>query len=142
MFSFWALIVLPFVLAWQTVPHLAEVFRSAEPKTLLWVLLFGAGWGVANVGFGVGLRMLGMALGMAIVLGLNVALGSVLPILVLHREALATRAGAGIMAAVATMILGIVFCASPAPERKGPCGPIRPPAKQPSDSSARAWWFA
>jgi L-rhamnose-H+ transport protein len=109
MFSVWALIVLPWLLAWQTVPHLVEVFSDAAPTTLLWVLLFGAGWGVANVGFGVGLRLLGMSLGMAIVLGLNNALGAILPIVQEHK--LDTPAGMAILTAVAVMISGIIFCA-------------------------------
>jgi L-rhamnose-H+ transport protein len=111
MFSFWALIVLPWALAWWTVPQLLEVIGQAESTTLLKVFLFGAGWGVANVGFGVGLRLLGMALGMAIVLGLNVALGSLLPILVEQPKGDAKSAVTGIITAVAVMIVGIIVCA-------------------------------
>ena len=111
MFSAWALIVLPWSLAWYTIPHLADVFWSVSPRTIFWVLLFGAGWGVANVGFGVGLRLLGMALGMAIMLGMNNALGAILPILLFHPNDLRQPAGMAITLAVCVMLLGIGFCA-------------------------------
>ena len=75
------------------------------------MLLFGAGWGVANVGFGIGLRLLGMALGMAIILGMNNALGAILPILLFHPNDLRQPAGMAIMCAVFVMLLGICFCA-------------------------------
>jgi L-rhamnose-H+ transport protein len=111
MYSVWALIILPWCLAWYTVPRLSEVFTSAPPRTILMVLLFGAGWGVANVGFGVGLRLLGMALGMAIVLGMNNALGAILPIILFHPADLAQPAGLAIAVAVFVMLLGIIVCA-------------------------------
>jgi L-rhamnose-H+ transport protein len=111
MFSLWGCVVLPWVLAWATVPHLGDVILGVSPLTLLWVFLFGAGWGVANAGFGVGLKLLGMAMGMAIVLGLNNAIGTILPLVIFHPEDLVKPEGIAIIVAVAVMIVGIIVCA-------------------------------
>ena len=81
MYSVWALIVLPWFWAFLTVPKLIDVYGAVSTSTMLKVFLFGAGWGVASVGFGIGLKLLGLALGMAIVLGLNNAIGAILPLI-------------------------------------------------------------
>ena len=50
MYSFWATIVLPLLLALFTIPDLANVYTGVSPAVVVSVFLFGAGWGVANVG--------------------------------------------------------------------------------------------
>ena len=55
--------------------------------------LFGAGWGVAQVLFGLAVIRAGMALSFAITVGLSAGLGSLVPILLRHPEALVTGRG-------------------------------------------------
>ncbi len=110
MYSVWALIVLPWFWAFLTVPKLIDVYGAVSTSTMLKVFLFGAGWGVASVGFGIGLKLLGLALGMAIVLGLNNAIGAILPLILDHPEDLLQPVGLGITAGVMVMLLGIIVC--------------------------------
>jgi len=110
MYSVWALIVLPWILAFLTIPKFPGVYASVSISTILAVFLFGAGWGVANVGFGVGLKLLGLALGMAIVLGLNNAIGAILPMILYHPKDFLQPVGLAITAGVLVMLLGIAVC--------------------------------
>jgi L-rhamnose-H+ transport protein len=74
--------------------------------------LFGAGWGVASVGFGIGLKLLGLALGTAIVLGLNTAIGALVPLIRDHPEDFREPVGIGITTGVIVMLLGIIVCST------------------------------
>lgn len=111
MYSVWALIILPWLLAFFTVPNFLTIYGNVSPIVLLTVFLFGAGWGIASIGFGIGLNTLGLALGTAIVLGLNNALGAILPIIIYTPEELFTPTGVAIILGVSIMLLGIVISA-------------------------------
>ncbi len=107
MFSFWATIVLPLLMAILTIPNLLSVYTQTPASVILAVFLFGAGWGVANVGYGIGLKMVGLAMGTAIVLGLNNAIGAILPILLYTPEKLLQPVGLTLSAAVLVMTAGV-----------------------------------
>jgi L-rhamnose-H+ transport protein len=111
MYSFWGLIAIPWLWAFLTVPDLFSIYGTVSASVLVTVFLFGAGWGLSSIGFGIGLNTLGLALGTAIVLGLINAIGSILPIILFTPGELSTPAGIGISAGVAIMLVGIVFCA-------------------------------
>lgn len=111
LYSFWALLILPWIWAFLTVPDFLSIYGSVPLSVLITVFCFGAGWGVACVSFGIGLDKLGLALGTAIVLGLNNALGAILPILIYHPEEWHTPKGTGITTGVMIMLIGIVICA-------------------------------
>jgi L-rhamnose-H+ transport protein len=110
MYSVWALIVLPWFWAFLAVPKLINVYAAVSISTILKVFLFGAGWGVASVGFGIGLKLLGLALGTAIVLGLNTAIGALVPLIRDHPKDFHEPIGIGITAGVIVMLLGIIVC--------------------------------
>ena len=65
--TMFALGVLPFVSAMMTIPHLSMVYRSAPLNVILDVAGFGAGWGVAQVFFGVAVDMIGITLAFSVV---------------------------------------------------------------------------
>ncbi len=111
LYSFWALIILPWSLAFITVPDLWSIYMNTPFSVLLTVFLFGAGWGIASIGFGIGLNTIGLSLGTAIVLGLNNAIGSILPIILYTPNELISPAGKDILLGVAIMLGGILFCA-------------------------------
>lgn len=111
MYSFWALLILPAVLAFLSVPNFFSIYGNVPINVLLLVFLFGATWGIANIGFGLSIKMLGLALATAIVLGLNNAIGAILPIILYTPEELVTPSGLGIIAGVVAMIIGIAICA-------------------------------
>lgn len=110
--TIFALVIFPFVAALMTVPNLAVVYRSAAPGTILEVCGFGAGWGVAQVLFGVAVDMIGIALTFSVVLGISAAMGSLIPMLSLHRQHLNSMAGYAVFGAIALVLLGVVLCAA------------------------------
>lgn len=106
-----ALLVLPLLITWATVPRLPEVYESAAAEIVLEVIAFGAGWGVAQVFFGLAVDAIGIALTFSLVLGTAAAVGTLIPLIHLHPERLNTPAGHGILAGVALVLLGVAVCA-------------------------------
>ena len=109
--TIWALLVLPPLLTIVTVPHLAEIYSSSAPGVLLAVVLFGVGWGVAQVFFGLAVEAIGIALTFSLVLGTSAAVGTLVPLIHLHPERLQTSAGRGVLGGVAIVIAGVLVCA-------------------------------
>src|ERR1700686_1583010 len=110
--TLFALVILPFATALATVPNLSMVYRSATPHIILEVCGFGAGWGVAQVFFGVAVNMIGTTLAYSIVLGTSAALGSLIPMVSLHREHLNNAAGYGVLGAIIFVLVGVSLCAA------------------------------
>jgi L-rhamnose-H+ transport protein len=72
-------IVAPLVLAGLLVPDLFGVLQAAwagDPNAVKWAYLFGAMWGLGGLTFGLTMRYLGIALGMAVALGYCAAFGT------------------------------------------------------------------
>lgn len=110
-FSVMGLIVVPWAVALATVPQLGNILHHTSWFTLTKVLVFGFGWGIGNILFGVGVSRLGMAVGYGIILGLIAPIGTFLPLIVLHPERLWTRQGYALMAGTLLVIMGIVLLA-------------------------------
>ena len=72
-------VIMPWIIAYFTVPKLMLILQEAPPQSLFWTFFFGICWGVGNLTFGLSLRYLGMSLGMAMVLGLTTAFGTLIP---------------------------------------------------------------
>jgi len=106
-----AFFVVPWSLALITVPHLFAVYRAANSRTLLSVIGFGAGYGIAAVCFGLGVEAIGIALNFAFALGISTAVGSLVPLVSLHPEQIFTRKGLAIDTGILIVLLGIIVCA-------------------------------
>jgi L-rhamnose-H+ transport protein len=109
--SIFALVLLPPVVTFVTIPHLNDVYRHAGSGPILLAAAFGAGWGIAQVFFGLAVESIGIALTFSIVLGISSAVGSLLPLLRLHSSKLFTPAGGGVIAGVVLVIVGVSICA-------------------------------
>jgi len=107
-FSLVSLVLIPWLLAFLTIGDLPAVYAQLSGGQLAVPFLFGAGWGVAQVLFGLSMVRLGVALGYAIIIGLGAMLGSLVPLLFQHREVLASRKGLFILGGVVIMVAGIV----------------------------------
>jgi L-rhamnose-H+ transport protein len=105
------MLVLPWLLTSATVPHTRQVYALSSAGTLFSIFGFGVCWGIGSALAGIGLIMLGIGLGMAIILGLSASLGSLIPLLILHPQQLHTRAGHTYLAGTAIMLAGIAVCA-------------------------------
>ena len=93
LFSLFGCLVFPAVLAFLATPDLAAVYRAAGLKTAGLVFFFGLCWGVGAVLYGLGVNYLGMAMGVTIITGINVCLGTMLPALCLSPGTLTLPAG-------------------------------------------------
>ena len=108
-FATFAYFVLPWVFGLVTVPHLFKVYGSTSASALLRTGLFGVGWGCAAVLFGLGIELIGLALGYAIILGLGTSVGSLVPFVTLHSERLWTPAGMATIAGVVILLLSVIL---------------------------------
>jgi L-rhamnose-H+ transport protein len=106
-----ALIVLPVITTIATVPSLGAVYRHGGARIIFEVALFGAGWGVAQVLFGLAIDAIGIALAFSIVLGLSAAIGSLIPLVWLHADKILSPAGYANMAGVVLVVAGVSTCA-------------------------------
>ena len=106
-FSVVSLIILPWALALGLVDHLFETYRSLSLLQIAIPFLFGAGWGIAQVLFGISVQRLGLGLAYAIIVGLGALLGTLVPLFIQHRSQVSGKALFEILAGVAVMIVGI-----------------------------------
>jgi len=98
-------VVAPWAFAMARTPDLFLVLTEAPPATLGWTYLFGVLWGVGGLTFGLTMRYLGIALGMAMALGYCAAFGTLMP--PLFRGELGGVAGT---TAGATVLFGVLIC--------------------------------
>ena len=80
--GFFSWIIAPWILAMIFVPDTPKVLLESfqtQPGAVLWAYLFGAMWGIGGLTFGLTMRYLGIALGMAIALGYCAAFGTLMP---------------------------------------------------------------
>ena len=110
-FSILSLVILPWTLAFTLVPNVLDVYSNLPLGQYVVPLLFGFGWGIAQVLFGLSIARLGLALGYAVIIGLGASLGTLVPLFFSHFELVATSKGALVLSGVAIMIAGIVVSA-------------------------------
>jgi L-rhamnose-H+ transport protein len=109
--SVYALLFMPVIAAFVTVPNWANVYSQAGARNVLLVAACGFAWGIAQVLFGLAVDSIGTALAFAIVLGLSAAIGSLIPLIQLHPEKVFAPAGLGVIAGVVLVVAGVAVCA-------------------------------
>ncbi|MFA6240003.1 MAG: L-rhamnose/proton symporter RhaT, partial [Candidatus Hydrogenedentales bacterium] len=77
--GFFSWIIAPWILALLIVPDVPQILAETEFRVLFWAYFFGAMWGLGGLTFGLTMRYLGIALGMAIALGYCAAFGTLMP---------------------------------------------------------------
>lgn len=108
--SLMALLLVPWPLAFWTVPGLMEAYHRSSWSAILLALLFGAGWGFGGVLFGLSIDMVGLSLGYSIIFGIIAINGSLTPLLMNAPSKLATTGGLWFLSAMTVMLLGIAVC--------------------------------
>lgn len=114
LWSVWAvsgMLVFPWLIVFVTVPQFLGIYQSVGLRSLILPVSFGVGFGLAATFFGLGTAAIGIALNFAIAIGLSTALGSIVPLLLLHREQIYEAQGQMIFLGVVLMLLGIASCA-------------------------------
>jgi L-rhamnose-H+ transport protein len=102
-------IVAPWTMAWLLVPDVPGLIRATPRSALNWAFVFGALWGLGGLTFGLTVRYLGIALGVAVALGLCNAFGTLVPPMVSgdFRAIAGSRSGRVILAGVLVSLVGI-----------------------------------
>ena len=114
---FVGLFVLPWTITLVGCPHALAVFRSLPAAPLIRANLFSLAWGVANVLCGLCFVRIGVGLTGAILAGLGVSVGTIVPMVFkgtgLFKDAadLGSPAGLVVMAGVGVMLIGVVLAA-------------------------------
>jgi L-rhamnose-H+ transport protein len=109
-YSIVSLLIVPFCLAFIFIPHLTTVYASVPFSTLARPFLYGTLWGVAQLGAGICVQKIGLALTGSILNGLCATFGSLTPLVLQHSEMLAQRSGQLLLAATAVMVVGVSLC--------------------------------
>ncbi len=110
-FSIVSLVILPWALGLTLVSRLFHIYASLPSASLLIPLLFGAGWGIAQILFGISVDRLGLSLAYAVIVGLGALLGTLVPLLVQHRTQVSHPQLLYIFSGVGVMVAGISLCA-------------------------------
>jgi L-rhamnose-H+ transport protein len=109
--AFLALVAMPLILTLSTVPNLGRIYSASPATALRAVIGFGAGWGIAQVLFGLGIDLVGVAVGFAIVVGLAGGVGTLVPLLVFQRARVMSSSGLAAIAGVIVLAGGVTLCA-------------------------------
>jgi L-rhamnose-H+ transport protein len=95
------------MLAIGLVDGLFETYRTLSLHQLAVPILFGAGWGVAQILFGISVKRLGLGIAYAIIIGLGAVLGTLVPLFAQQRAIAKEHAIQLITCGVAIMVIGI-----------------------------------
>lgn len=109
-FSIVSLVILPWALAFTLVDHLLKIYRALGLGHLALPLLLGAGWGIAQILFGISVSRLGLGVAYAIIVGLGAVLGTLVPLFVQQQNAnIIGPTAYFIFSGVVIMVAGVVF---------------------------------
>jgi len=110
-FSLVSLVIIPWMLAIGLVGSLFETYRTLPFRQLAIPMLFGAGWGVAQILFGISVKRLGLGIAYAVIVGLGAVLGTLVPLFAQQRPTAKEHAIQLIVGGVAVMVIGILLTA-------------------------------
>lgn len=116
--SVWGMLILPWALAFGTVPHTLSFFRQTPADQWWLLILFGIAFGLAQILFGLGIAAVGIALAFAIAIGLSTAFGSIVPFFSQHADRVFTREGFFFFCGIFLMLAGIVVSAAAGLEKE------------------------
>ncbi len=103
-----ALLLVPWPVAYFTVPRLGQVLANVPDKILLLTFVFGIGWGLGGIFWGKAIAAVGMALGVSLLMGFTNVFGSLGPMVIREPQKLLTPGGLTLLLAVAVMVVGII----------------------------------
>lgn len=109
-YSICGMVIFPWLLVAMVIPQPWEVYSAVGFAPLALAAFFGAGWGIGSVFFGLGVAHLGTALAFAIIISLTAALGSLVPLVILHPEQALTARGGLLAVGLLIVIVGVSLC--------------------------------
>lgn len=109
-FSLLGMLIFNWILAFIFIPDILSIYGSVPSGDMLILILFGAGWGIGAILFGLGMDKLGMALGYPVIMGLIASLGALIPLVIFFPETLLKAKGLILISGTGLAITGIIFC--------------------------------
>lgn len=109
-FACTAYLLCPWLIVFATMPQIVQIYAASDVRSILTVLLFGVGWGIGAVTFGLGVEAVGLALGFAVILGLAACFGTLVPLLVLPQPGFSLARSIVMGAALCSMLAGVAVC--------------------------------
>lgn len=131
--TIFALGILPPVATWLTVPALGAVYSQAGARPIAIAASCGAGWGVAQVFFGLAVDAVGIALAFSVILGISASVGSLIPMWLDANPPALSAKGLAVIGGVALVLLGVLICAKAGRAREAALG--KGPKGRPSMAS-------
>ncbi len=134
-YAVFALVAMPLALALITVPRLAQILAAAPGSAIGHVLLYGVGWGVGSVLSGLGVARMGMALGVSVLIGIDAAVGTFVPMIINTPQVAFEKKGLMVILAVATLLIGVTVAGWAGKRRERDQAGSQKPAQQGAFSS-------
>jgi L-rhamnose-H+ transport protein len=105
-----SLLILPPALAFVVCPGIGSVYASLSLNELTKPFIFGALWGFAQLGAGLCVHRLGFALQGALIGGIGTAVGTLVPLIMLHHELVFHTSGLLVFGGTAITLAGVTLC--------------------------------
>jgi L-rhamnose-H+ transport protein len=110
-YSIVGMVLVPWLIVAWAIPDPGAVFRTVPSGELAKTALFGVGWGLGSVLFGLGVTRVGTAMAFAIVVSLTATLGSLVPAAVLQPSDLTSTRTLWLLLGLAIVLIGLILCA-------------------------------
>lgn len=108
-YSLYGMVLFPWILVFFSVNDAVNVYASAPGHSIALAVTFGIFWGIGSVLFGLGVKIVGNSLGFSIILGMTSAIGSALPLVVLHSSEVGSNEGICTWAGLAVVVGGLAL---------------------------------
>ena len=102
-------IIIPLFAAQLLLPHWQLAVANAGIKPVLIAAAFGIGWGIASVAFALGISTVGLSLGYAVIMGINMVAGSLIP-LIRRWQGISEEARIFIFLGIILSVVGVTIC--------------------------------
>jgi len=106
-FAILSTLVFPWIAALLAVPHLTTIFRTSSFSYLVVGLITGTVWGIAQVLYGLGCGMVGIAIGSAVIACTAIISGTIGPIIAYAPEKLVSLSSVILLIVVVLIVIGI-----------------------------------
>ena len=104
-------VIMPWLVTSMLVPNLSEFYSTIPTSTFVMMMFCGAMWGIGNITYGLTMRYLGLSMGIGIAIGLNLAVGTLLPPLLRGElmDLISSNGGGLTMVGIAVALVGIAI---------------------------------